>query len=267
MGLEGKVAVVTGAARGLGRATALRLARAGADVAVLDIDLKGGAQFGEELTAATVPDEIRGFGRKSVGVDVDLTDKAAVDAAFAQVTEALGPVDILVNIAGGAITPIQVSTPSKTSLEDAQRNFDVNFTTALLCSQAVIPAMIERKGGTIVNCSSVAGSNAGPGGRLSAYGCSKAAVAHLTRDMALELGEHGIRVNAVAPGLMATSRIKAQAAARGLGTAAEAQNIPLKRLGEPEDIAAAVEYLVGDGASYVTGQVLSVCGGSGIAPN
>jgi len=259
--LKGKVAVVSGAARGLGRATALRLARAGADVAVIDIDLNGGAQFGEFLTAPSVADEIIAIGPRGFGVEADLTQKPSVDAAFARITQALGPIDILVNVAGGAVTPIDASTPSTMSVADIKTNFDVNYLTAVLCSQAAIPGMIARKSGSIINVSTIGAVMTGPEGRLSAYGSAKAAVSHLTRDLAAELGRHGIRVNAIAPGLMATARVKAQAAERKLAQDSDASFIPLQRLGTPEDIAGVVEFLAGDAAGYVTGQVLSVCGG------
>jgi NAD(P)-dependent dehydrogenase (short-subunit alcohol dehydrogenase family) len=259
--LKGKIAVVTGAARGLGRATALRLARAGADVAVVDIDLNGGAQFGELLTAPSVADEIIAIGPRGFGVEADLTQKATVDAAFAKIVEALGSIDILVNVAGGALTPMDTSMPSTMSVADIKTNFDVNYLTAVLCAQAAIPDMKARKTGTIINISTIGAAMIGPEGRLSAYGSAKAAVSHLTRDLAAELGPHGIRVNAIAPGLMATSRIKAQAAERKLAQESDASFIPLQRLGRPEDIAGVVEFLASDAAGYITGQIVSVCGG------
>ena len=265
--LAGKVAVVTGGARGIGRATALRLAQAGADVAILDLDLDGAAAFGEALTPASVVGEIEAVGRRGLGVEADLTNELSVKSAFDQVVAKLAPVDILVNVAGGAITPIDISIPSSMTVGDIRRNFDVNYLTAVLCSQAVIPYMVARKSGTIINTSTVGATMIAAGGRLSHYGSSKAAVAHLTRDLAAELGEHGIRVNAVAPGLIATARVKAQAAERNLASPSDAAMIPLRRLGEPEDIAGVVEFLAGDAARYITGQIVSVCGGLCMVPN
>src|SRR5690606_4823580 len=120
-------AIVTGAARGLGRAYALRLARLGADVAILDIDLNGAAAFGETLTAATVPDEIRAFGRRSLGIEADLSDRAAATDAIRQVAAEFGRIDILVNNAGGAITPIERSRASAVPDEDIALTLDANL--------------------------------------------------------------------------------------------------------------------------------------------
>ena len=265
--LADKIAVVTGGARGIGRATVLGLARAGADVAILDLDLEGAAVFGEALTAASVVGEIEVIGRRGLGVEADLADEVSVKRAFDTVVAKLGPVDILINIAGGAITPIDVSNPSSMTVRDIRKNFDVNYLTAVLCSQAVIPGMIARKSGAIVNTSTVGATMIAAGGRLSHYSSSKAAVAHLTRDLAAELGEYGIRVNAVAPGLIATARVKAQAAERDLASPSDAAMIPLRRLGEPDDIAGVVEFLAGDAARYITGQIVSVCGGLCMVPN
>jgi NAD(P)-dependent dehydrogenase (short-subunit alcohol dehydrogenase family) len=265
--LTGRIAVVTGAARGIGRATALRLARSGADVALIDIDLAGAAKFDELLTAPTVRDEIVALGRRATAVEADLTDESAVQAAFQAIEQALGPVEILVNVAGGAITPIDRSKPSELTVEDIHRNFDVNYLSAVLCARAVIPAMRAAGRGAIVNISSALAVVTDPDGRLQAYGAAKAAVSHLTRGQAAELGRYGIRANAVAPGLIATARIRAQAQSRALGTPDEAANVPLGRHGTAEDVASAVNFLVSDEASFITGQVLSVCGGAALVPS
>ena len=262
--LTGRIAVVTGAARGIGRATALRLARAGADVAIIDIDLAGAAQFGEQLTAPTVQEEILALGRRAVALELDLTDEAAVVAGFQRLEDEFGRADILVNVAGGAITPIDRSMPSKMTAADVQTNFTANYLTAVLCAKAVIPVMRAAQRGAIVNMSSALAVVTDTGGRLAHYGAAKAAVSHLTRSQAAELGRYGIRVNAVAPGLIATARIKAQAQARSLGTPEEAMGVPLGRHGTAEDVACAVEFLVSDQASFITGQVLSVCGGAAL---
>jgi NAD(P)-dependent dehydrogenase (short-subunit alcohol dehydrogenase family) len=264
--LDGKVAIVTGAARGLGRAYALRLARLGADVAVFDIDLRGAAKFGEALSAPTVTAEIEALGRKSIGIEADLAQRDAVDKAVARVRDALGRVDILVNNAGGAITPVERSKPSIVPDEDIRLTFDANLMSTIYCCQSVVPVMKAQKSGVIVNTASTAARVIAPGGGLSHYGVAKAAVTHYTRDLAAELGPFGIRVNAIAPGVMLTARIRALAEQRGIGTASEADRVPLRRLGEPEDCAGVVEFLVTDLSRYVTGQCISVCGGAALSP-
>src|SRR5712664_1132677 len=214
MSLQGKVAVVTGAARGLGRAYALRLAGLGADVAIIDVDLDGAAKYGESLSAPSVSAES--------------------------------------------------SKPSVVSDEDIRLTFDVNLMSTIYCCQAVVPAMKRQQSGVIVNTSSTAGRMVAAGGSLSHYGVSKAAVTHYTRNLAAELGPFGIRANCIAPGVMLTARIKALARDRGIGNPSEAARIPLRRLGEPEDCARVVEFLVTDLSRYVTGQCISVCGGAAL---
>src|SRR6185437_16448455 len=156
MRLEGKAAVVTGAARGLGRAYALRLARLGADVAVVDIDLNAAAEFGESLTAPSVMDEIIALGRRSVGLQADLGRRDAAHEAIARAHQAFGRIDVLVNNAGGAITPVERSAASVAPEEDIQRMLDVNLMSAIHCCQAVAPIMKAQGGGVIVNISTMA---------------------------------------------------------------------------------------------------------------
>jgi len=258
MMLQGKVAIVTGAARGLGRAYALRLARLGADVAIFDVDLAGAEKFGETLSAASVSQEVEALGRQSIEVQADLADRQAVDDAVRRVQGRFGRVDILVNNAGGAITPPERSKPSIVPAEDVRLIFDVNLMSTIYCCQAVA--------GVIVNTSSVAARTVARGGSLSHYGAAKAAVTHYTRDLAAELGPAGIRVNAIAPGVMLTARVKSLAEERGIGVASEAKHVPLQRLGEAEDCAGVVEFLVSDLSRYVTGQCISVCGGATLTP-
>jgi len=267
MTLTGKVAVVTGAARGLGRAYALRLAKLGANVAILDIDLKGAAKWGEELSAPSVADEVQGHGRRAVGVELDLADRTAVANAFEGVQRQLGPVDILVNNAGGAITDVASSAPSLVSPADIKTILDANLMSTINCCQAVVPAMKERGTGIIVNTASTAARVIGSGGSLSHYGFAKDAVVHYTRSLAAELGPHGIRVNAIAPGIMLTARVRTLANERGIGQSSQARHIPLGRLGEPEDCAGVLEFLVTDLSRYVTGQSISVCGGAALSPS
>src|SRR5437868_1729068 len=147
MTLQGKIAIVTGAARGLGRAYALRLARLGADVAIFDVDLAGAGKFGEQLTAASVAQEVQALGRQSIEVEADLTDRKAVNDAVQRVHARFGRIDILVNNAGGAITPPERSKPSIVPDDDIRLIFDVNLMSTIYCCQAVAPIMIGQKAG------------------------------------------------------------------------------------------------------------------------
>ncbi|HSW18864.1 MAG TPA: SDR family NAD(P)-dependent oxidoreductase [Ramlibacter sp.] len=265
--LRGQTALVTGAARGLGRAYALRLARLGADVAITDIDLQGAAQFGEKLTAATVPAEIEALGRRSIGLQADLTRRDQAVSAVERAISHFGRLDILVNNAGGAITPAERSRASEASEEDTRLLFDVNFMSMQFCCQAAAPTMKAQGRGVIVNVSSQSGVSTYKQGLIAAYAASKAAVAHYTRYLAAELGPHGIRANCISPGVMLTARVAQAVAQRGIGSPEELAQIPLGRFGEPEDCAGALEFLATDLSRYVTGQVISVCGGAVLTPN
>lgn len=267
MQLDGKVAIVTGAARGLGRAYALRLGSLGANVVVVDINLNAAAEFSEQLTAESVPAEIERLGRKSIGLQADLTrrDQAlnAIDAAMRE----FGRIDILVNNAGGALTPAERSKASESPDEDTRFLFDVNYMSTVFCCQAVVPIMKRQGSGVIINVSSQSGVTTSNEGMLAMYAAAKAAVTQYTRYLAAEVGPFGIRANCIAPGVMMTSRVAAQAAKRGIGTDAEAAKVPLRRLGKPEDCAGVVEFLATDLSQYVTGQCISVCGGAVLTPN
>lgn len=266
--LDGKVAIVTGAARGLGRAYALRLAALGADVVIADLNLDRARDWGEQLGAETVSQEIEAMGRRSIGVQGDLSRPVNVARLFDETMAAFGRVDILVNNAGGAIARESGPLASETTQAGYDLLMDANLRTTLLCCQAAVPIMKTQKAGVIVNVvTSQTGVSTLPGGLLAVYGASKAAVASLTRTLAAELGPFGIRVNALSPGIIMTARVAAQAAARGLGTNAQAESLPLRRLGEPDDCAGVVEFLATDLSRYVTGQMITVCGGAVLAPS
>lgn len=259
--LKGKVALVTGSARGLGRGVALRLARLGADVVVADINLAGAKEFNEALSAPTVMDECRALGVRSIGIEGDVSREPHVRAMADRVVAELGSLDILANVAGGMLRPAEQGHADTMSQDDYRFIMDINLTSTILCSQAAV-AVMKRKGwGRIVNISSQAGLK---GGTFAAhYAIAKAGITHFTRCLAAEVGPHGITVNAIAPAFVNTSRALAQFPERHK-LAAE---IPLRRLGEPEDVAKAVEFFVTDLADYVTGQCLAVCGGLVLTPS
>ncbi len=253
--LAGKVALVTGSARGLGRAYALRLARLGADVVVNDIDLAAAAEFGEQLSAPTVMDECRRFGVRSLGIQADVSVKAQVQGMVEQIRAELGSLDILVNNAGGMLRPAERNRPSTMPEDDLRFILDINLMSTVFCCQAALPGMRQAGWGRIVNVASGAAIEALTS--MECYGIAKAGIVHYTRSLAREVAPYGINVNCLAPALIGTSRALAQFPERRDA----GQHIPLGRLGEPEDCAKVVEFFCTDLSDYVTGQVLAVCGG------
>ncbi len=239
-----QVAIVTGAGRGIGRACALALAEAGADVVI-------SARSADDLAA--VADEIRSFGRRAVVVAGDLSDLDVLPTLVTAAVDQLGGVDIVVNNVGGSFPRPLLETSSKMF----EKAFHFNVTTALELSKAAIPHMLERGGGSIVNISSVIGRLSDRG--YAAYGTAKAALSHLTRLMA-EDGAPKIRVNAIGVGSTATSALDMVLSDDELRTTME-QNTPLRRLGQPLDIALGVLYLCSPAGSYITGKILDIDGG------
>jgi NAD(P)-dependent dehydrogenase (short-subunit alcohol dehydrogenase family) len=260
--LSGKTAIVTGAARGLGRAYARRLASLGAEVVALDVDIDGAKLFNESERDA----EAEALDARIHDIQVDLTRRVEVDAAFERARALLGGIDILVNNAGGSLAPPERGAPSIMPEEDIRRVLDVNLMSTIYCCQAVTPDMKARGGGVIVNTSSIAGRIVAQVETISHYSIAKAAVTHFTRVLAAELGPFGIRVNCIAPGTILTGRVKVMVEKRGQAFEAEAEKVPLRRLGAPGDCAGVIEFLVTDLSQYVTGQCISVCGGAALTP-
>jgi 3-oxoacyl-[acyl-carrier protein] reductase len=241
--LDGKVAVVTGAARGIGRAIAERLAKDGADVAICDLQ----AEWLAETAAA-----IQALGRKALPLAVDVGDGPAVEACIAEVLKVFGRVDIMINDAGITKDTLLV----RMSEEDWDKVLRVNLKGTFLFSKAVAKPMMKQRSGAIVNIASVVGL-IGQAGQCN-YAASKAGVIAFTKSMARELGSRGIRANAIAPGFIQskmTDALSQEVRDKMLAL------VPLNRYGLPADIAKAVAFLVSDEASYITGHVLNVNGG------
>ncbi len=242
--LSGKVALVTGGARGIGKAIGLRLATQGADVAFIDV---GRPEVGEGTKA-----EIEALGRRALYIPGDITDPEACEAAVKQVIAELGKVDILVNNAGITRDDLIMRMP----LEDWEKVLKVNLFGAFYMTKAVLRPMLRARTGRIVNMSSVSGQ-AGQAGQAN-YSSSKAGLIGLTKATAREVASRGITVNAVAPGFIVTDLTKDLP--ETLTDQLKAQT-PLGRFGTVDEIANAVAFLVSDEAGYITGQVLAVDGG------
>ncbi|MCS7276568.1 MAG: 3-oxoacyl-ACP reductase FabG [Dehalococcoidia bacterium] len=260
MGISGRVALVTGAGRGIGRAICLALAAEGARVAVNDIF---------EERAARVAEAIRNGGGTAIAVAADVTDQAQVEAMVRHIEEALGPVEILVNNAGVPV-PLEGTDPAM-ELPFAQsdrphwdRIMNLNTYGTLYCTRAVLPRMIERRWGRIVNITSDAGRVGAP--NLAPYSMAKAGIIGFSKALAREVGRYCITVNCVAPGATET-----EGAQDWLKTHRERimplypMALGLGRLGLPEDIANAVVFFASERAVWITGQVLSVNGGSSMS--
>ncbi len=268
MKLAGKVALVTGAGRGLGRAYALRLADLGADIVVNDIRLDSYREFNEDISAESVEDEIRRRDVRALGIEADVTDRDAVFRMVDKALSAFGRLDILVNNAGGMLRPIERGFASSMPEDDYRFIVDVNLSSTVFCCQAVSGPMKEQQSGKIVNVASQAGLRGNQSGGMAAYCTAKAAIVEYTRVLAAELGPFGINVNCIAPGLILTSRANAQFG-RHLPANQEkaAATIPLRRLGTREDCAKVVEFLATDLSDYVTGQCIPICGGMVLSPS
>lgn len=239
--LEGKVAVITGARRGIGRAIALKLAQNGADCV---------------LIARTAPDElaqeISAMGRRALSLAVDVADDKAVESAFKQIAGDFGSIDILVNNAGITDDGLLI----RMKLEQWNRVLETNLTGTFLCTKAAVRPMLKGSNGRIINITSVVGQMGNAG--QANYAASKAGIIGFTKSVAKELGSRGITVNAIAPGFITTDMTAE------LGDEAKASlinQIPLGALGEADDVAEAALFLASAGARYITGQVLNVDGG------
>jgi 3-oxoacyl-[acyl-carrier protein] reductase len=245
--LGGKTAIVTGGGEGIGAATALLLARYGADVVIAGRTEATLARTSRSIADAT--------GRRCLGVPTDVRDEEQVQRLVSKTTDQFGRIDILINNVGWSVPgPL-----SKMGTSAWREDFTLNVDTAFFCTKAVGAHMRAQKSGSIVNTSSVAGESGVMG--FAGYSAAKAALQMFTRVAAAEWGPHGIRVNCVAPGMIATENAMKEFAAANLDIDAICAGMPLRRAGKPEEVARAIVFLASDAASYITGTTLLVTGG------
>jgi 3-oxoacyl-[acyl-carrier protein] reductase len=248
-GSAGRVALVTGAARGIGAATAVRLAADGYAVGVLDLTEESGKETAEKITSA---------GGRAIAVGADVSDRAQVEAAVARVRDELGPVAVLVNNAG----VIRDNMLFKMADDDWETVMNVHLRGAFLMTRAVQSQMVDQQFGRIINLSS--SSALGNRGQAN-YSAAKAGLQGFTKTLAIELGKFGITANSIAPGFIATDMTAATAERMGVDfdtfQKAAIERIPVRRVGRPEDIAALASFLASEESGFVSGQVIYVAGG------
>jgi 2-hydroxycyclohexanecarboxyl-CoA dehydrogenase len=248
MGTMDRVAVVTGAASGMGLAIARQLAARGSRIGLLDLQGEAALRAAEDL---------RESGAAAIGLAADVTERGAVDAALDEVRAQLGPIGIVVTSAGlDAFEPFTEITP-----ESWQRILAINLTGTFHCLQAAVPDMLEARWGRMVTISSSSAQSGAA--RMAHYVASKGGVIGLTRALALELARHGIAVNAIAPGMIDTPMLRRASAGGDIGTLQKtaARAVPVGRAGTPEEIAATCAFLCSEEAAFITGQVVGVNGG------
>lgn len=262
--LDGKVALVTGAARGIGRAIVLTLCKERAKVIVNDIDLEA---------ARLVEEEARASGADALAIRADVSDIEQVKQMVQQIVEEFGRIDILVNNAGILYDSEGKGQPKPSSFQDSneedwQKSFDITLYSALYCSKTVLETMTKQKSGTIVNIASYGATNP-RGPHANIYLIAKGGIISLTTNLAVELKSSGIRVNCVSPGLIKTKRMEMmQAAPKDIPESAGpkpsfddmAKNIPAGRAGTPQEVANVVAFLASDVSSYINGQIINVTG-------
>ena len=246
MKLKDKVAIITGAAKGIGRAIAIEFVKEGAKVVVADIDFEG---------AKRTVEDIRKLGGEAIAVKVNVANPNDVEVMVKKTLDAFGKIDILINNAG-----IAIQKPAlEMTLDEWKKIIDVNLTGVFLCSQAVGRVMVKQGGGVIINMASMLGFIAIP--KRSAYCASKAGVIGLTKELAVEWAKYGIRVVGVAPGWVATKRV-IELTKKGIVNEEVVKTLtPMGRMAAPEEVAKLMVFLASDDASFITGETVLIDGG------
>jgi 3-oxoacyl-[acyl-carrier protein] reductase len=243
----GKVALVTGASSGIGAAAAELLAELGARVSL--------GYYGNEAGAIEVCARIADAGQEAVAIKADVRETSGVRALVAQTADALGPIDVLVNNAGSLVRRARLEEITEETWDEV---FALNLKSAAFCTQAVVPSMVARKSGTIINVGSIAGRNGGGPG-AGAYAAAKAALMSLTRSWAKELAPKGVRVNAVAPGVIATPFHDTFSTPEMMRNFVS--TIPIGRVGTPKECATVIAFLASEASSYLVGETIEINGG------
>lgn len=260
--LSGKTALVTGAARGLGRAYAVRLASLGANVVVSDLNLKAYEEYEREVESAgdrTTADEIRSQGGEAFEIQADVTRRDEVDAMVAGAHERFGSVDIVICNAGGGAGGLGGGKPSELDEAEARLVLDRNLFGTINTCVAAAPHMKRQRQGKIITVSSIAGVRPVAGGVYAHYGVAKAAVIMYTRYLAQDLGPYGITANCIAPGQITTGRL--MVGFEKIGVEKLEQDNPLRRLGSVEDCAGVVAFLASPASDYMNGVTMTIDGG------
>lgn len=243
--VTGKVALVTGSGRGIGKAIALALAERGADIVINDLDMDN---------AAHTVEEIKALGRRAIAIKADVSIEIEVEEMVKECMNQFGRIDILVNNAGLISTKLL----QETTVQDWDRIMSINLKGVFLCTKAVYPYMMDQKSGKIINIASVAGKRGGGLFGKSAYSASKGGVISFTKAVAREAGEFGINVNAVTPGFTDTEMVTGMSQDQKESVI---NSIPMRRAGKPEDIAKAVCFLASSDSDYISGEIMDVDGG------